>query len=98
MFCGLKVISIVKKSCCTVKGQIVTEDCKHSKIDKTEVEEEEEKETGCLCEEQSICHLRSTNWSIKSWIFPLALAENLCFRGGQNKENMVCKVAWRAAG
>lgn len=57
------------------------EDLKHSKIDKTE---EEEEENGYLCEEQSICHVRSTNWSIKSWTFPLALMDNLCFGGGQN--------------
>lgn len=103
LFCGLKVVSIVEKlmlysqrSHHTVKGQMFIEDYKHSNIDETEVEEEEA--AGCLCEKQSICHVRSTNWSIKSWIFPPACTDNLCFRGGQNKENMVCKVAWRAPG
>lgn len=40
----------------TVKGQMFIEDYKYLKIDKTEVEAEEE--TGCSCEEQGICDVR----------------------------------------
>lgn len=53
---------------------------------------------GCLCQENCVCLVQLTNWFIMSWIFPPAVTDYLCVRGGQNIANIVCKVAWRAAG